>query len=208
MRVRLTKELDDQPAQTVARDKTPEDRPGRRGFSSDQPEDRKQQEPFEPRFVELRRMAASRPSGRKDHAPIDVGRPPIEFPVDKISQAAESQSDRRDRRSEIRNRIDGNALTSAEPNQWDDRAEQPAVEWHPAFPDCDDFGGMLDVVGKIIKEGVTQPASDKDPQGGPHDHVINLIPWDGESLLFDLPLDQKIGDGQSDQIHETVPAEL
>src|SRR5512146_573340 len=53
VRIRLTKQLHHQPAKPIARNKTPKDRSWRRGFSSDQPEDRKQEQPFEASFVEL-----------------------------------------------------------------------------------------------------------------------------------------------------------
>ena len=116
MGIRLTKKFHNEAAYSIAGDKAPKDRTGWCRSSSDRPKHDKQEQPFQTGFIQLRRVPTSRPSGRKDHAPSDVGSPSVEFSVNEVAQAAESQADRRDGCGEIRNRIDGDALASAKPD--------------------------------------------------------------------------------------------
>src|SRR5215467_6057503 len=107
-------------------------------------------------------MATDRSSCREDHAPRDVGGPSIEFTIDKIAEASESQPDGRDGCRKIGERIERNALSSAEPGKGHNRADQPSVKRHPAFPYSKELCWMLQVVGKVIEEGIAKPATDKD----------------------------------------------
>ncbi|MCG3770621.1 MAG: hypothetical protein JW384_01771 [Nitrosomonadaceae bacterium] len=82
------------------------------------------------------------------------------------------------------------------------------MEGHAPFPDRYDTGWMLDIVGEIIKKRIAEPSSDKHPECRPHHHIIDLVLGHGEAARLYSTLDQEIGEGQSDQIHQTVPAKL
>src|SRR4029079_14512513 len=67
---------------------------------------------------------------------------------------------------------------------------------------------MLQVIRKIVKQGIAEAPTDEHAQRGPDDHIVDLVLGDRESFLTDLACNEEIGRGQTDQIHQSVPAEL
>ena len=116
--VRLPEPLDEEPRQRVADQHQPEHppRPPERPRPDRQRQHREQQQPFEPRLVELRRMprAGPRPVRRaglrrlagKHHRPGRRRRPSPELGVDEVRQPPEEQPDRRRRRHRVADRQD------------------------------------------------------------------------------------------------------
>lgn len=89
MGIRFAKEFHDYPAESVACDKTPEDRSRRWQSLRDDPEQGEEEQPFKTRFIELRGMAADRSPVRKHHAPLDIGRSTVQFSIDEIAEPPE-----------------------------------------------------------------------------------------------------------------------
>src|SRR5688572_20376881 len=208
MSVRLPEKFYDDATEAVTGQKAPKHRARRGDFASDQPEHSKQQQAFKTGFIELRGVAAGRSAGGKHHTPGNIGGASVQLSVDEISKAAKPQADWRDGGREIGNSIDGNALTFAEPDQRDDGPDQPSMKRHAAFPHGEDFQGMLRVVGKIIEQGIPDPAADKYPQRRPDDHIVNLVFRDCQSFFTHFARNEEIRCSQSDQVHEAIPAEL
>src|SRR6059036_3181708 len=121
--VGFAKELHNYATEAVAGDEAPTDGAGRGRLTADQPQHDEQEPAFQSCFVELRRVPAFGPAAREDHAPRYITRTAVEFPVDKIPQAPQPQSDRNSNRSEIGNRVKREAAATAEQPDREDRPE-------------------------------------------------------------------------------------
>ncbi len=207
--VRLAEEFHHEAAQPVAGDEAPKDGARGRRPPPDPPQNDEQQEALERRLVQLRRMPALGSAAGENHAPFDVRRSAVEFPVDEVADPAEPQADRRGGRGQVGYRIDRDTAPPAEPPQRDDCSDETAVEGHAAFPDRDDFRWMFKVVvGEIVEERIAESPAHKDPHRRVHDHVVDLIFGQRQSLRGRFGFDEKIRRRQPDQVHEPVPAEL
>ena len=206
--IRFTEQFDDEPADTVPSDEGPEDRPRWGRSPINQPQHREQRQPFQRCLVQLGGMAAGGPSSGKDHAPVDIGRPAEELTIDEVPNSSAPQTDRCDRGREVCDGVDGNPLLSAEPDQGEDRPQEPAVEGHPSLPHCEKFQGVLAVVRKVIEERVADPSSKKHAEGGIDNHVIDLVLPDRQLLPRHIPPNEKIRGGEPDQVHQPIPAKL
>ncbi len=82
------------------------------------------------------------------------------------------------------------------------------MEGHASFPDGEEFQWILAVVGKVVKERVADPPTEKHAEGCVDDHVIDLVLPDLQPFTGNFVLNKKVSRGQADQVHQSVPAEL
>src|SRR5438067_13622782 len=118
-------------------------------------------------------MAAERPpAGRvKDHAPRDVGRATEELPVDEVAEASEAKSDGDSWRGQVGDGVEAVSFSVAKNAYRNDHADQSAMKRHAAFPHRQKFRRILDVIGKIVEQGIAQAAAQDDSDRGIEDEI-------------------------------------
>src|SRR5262245_31703846 len=120
-------------------------------------------------------MPAGRTTAWEHHAPGNVRGSSIELAVDEVAQSSETQADRGDGCGQIRDRVDADLLTLAEPYERHDGTEQSAVKRHAALPDGEELQRVLQIIRKVVEQRVAQPPADKHTQRGPDDHIVDLL---------------------------------
>ena len=181
LRVGLAKELARHAGDRVARPgTTPVTIPGRcRAPSrSAAKSNRNSRRPFAERFVELARMARHRAAIRENHCPRHVARPPVQFAVDEIGDAAEKQPDRDRLGNDVGK---GKERYSAPPSKQDDRdrhAERAAMERHAAMPYEERLDRMIEIILGFIEQNVADAPAEHDAERRPHQEVVDIAPRD------------------------------
>ena len=120
---------------------------------------------------------------RENHSPGNGGRPPIELSVDKVSDPAEGIAQWNGGDEEIGKAPEVNLMPAAENEAGRQDANRPAMVGHPAdsdkpdpigkFEGKKDFQGVMQVIGKIVKQNVTQSGAKDQSQDGPDKIVLN-----------------------------------
>src|ERR1700722_3252670 len=116
---------------------------------------------LEQRLVNLAGMAGQSVRTGEDDRPRNVGRTSPEFRLDEIGDAHEENADRRDQADKVEHGQRRRVVAPGEQQDSNRRADQAAVESHPAFPDFEDFDRVRKIIGGVVKQHVAQaPAYD------------------------------------------------
>src|SRR5712671_1732676 len=115
------------------------------------------------------------PPFREDHRPGDIGGPPVQFAVDEVADASQSQTDRRDGAAEIRNFPEIPAFPARNPYRSEDHPDKPAVERHAALPDREYGEWFANVAAEVVKQDVSEAASDHDAQNQVEQQIVQVI---------------------------------
>src|SRR5262245_37908641 len=94
------------------------------------------------------------------HRPRNARWTAVQSAVDEVAETAQTESDRSRDTSEIGNLPEVPAFPSRDVPRCEDHSEKPAVERHASLPDRKNRLGITPVAAEVVKEYVTQPASD------------------------------------------------
>ncbi len=206
--VRLAEEFHKNADQGIADQKKSQERTRRPLFFPERPEHQKKDHPFQKTFIELGRVAGQRPSAGKNHGPRHVRNPAVELAVDEVAKPAATEPDGRGDYINIRCPQKRKTGVMTEQQTADQKADQGAMKRHAALPGGKDFEGMLPIIGKIIKQRISQTGADHqaDDQGD-----VQVIEMFGKFFIAgfgNLFFDQKKGGRKAYDIHQAIPADL
>lgn len=155
----LTKELNHNPEAPVAKQEKAEHGAGGVGTILGPPEDHEQQHPLQEELIELGGVSGVGTAARKDHGPGQVAFPAKEFGVDEIANPTQAQADGNGHHIDVRRlpEIEFSGLTKQKTTQ--DNPDQGPMKRHPPLPGSDDFGRVVKVIGKIVKQDIAEPAT-------------------------------------------------
>ncbi len=174
--------------------------------------DDERQKPLEQGFVNLARMARQAVGSREDNGPGDVSRAAPEFRANEVGDSAKEDANRRDERAQVKHSQRRRFVAAAEQEDADQRADQPAVKGHAAFPDFEDLDRMGKVILWIVEQNDADPPADDDAKGAIDQEIVDAvgawalcpipIPLVGHDPANEQPTQDKAGD-----IGERVPAD-
>ena len=172
------------------------------------PDDDKQRDAFQPRFIKLRGVARNAVvRAGENHAPRHIRRPSPQFAVNEIADAPEKQSRRNHRRDIIGHIPKAFAFLATKEPQREHHAEQPAVERHAAFPNLERIEQILRPVAHAIKEHVTDAPAEDDAEHQIRHEIAHLLLVPGRVGLRALHTEQ-IGAAEADDVHQAVPGRV
>src|SRR5579864_2481801 len=116
-------------------------------------------------------MARQWPAIWEDHGPGHVGRPTPQFAIDEIGDAAEKQTDRPYRATQIAERQSRNVSAPCKQNDSDRAAGDAAVERHAAVPDLKDLHRMFGEMRQVIEQHIADAAPQDDAERDPDDEI-------------------------------------
>ena len=206
--IRLPEKFHKGAEQAVQCQKGPEDDPRGRLGTACQPDEKEQNRTLEDCLVELGRMAGLGACVGKDDAPRHIGNPTVQLSVDEVAEPPEPQSDGGGLGYEVCDLQEGDLFLACEPESSDNGAGEPAVERHSPFPHRENLDGVGKIEGKVVKQGVPESGAQDQPDRQIENQVRDVVHGKREAFSLHVGAGQKIGGGETDDIHETVPAEL
>ena len=136
--------------------------------------DEEQQETFERRLVELRRVPGQAVRvGWKDHAPGQCRRGAVEFAIDEIGNPPQKQTEGRDRRCDIEQGRRRAVMASATQIKAEGATGETTMKGHAALPDAQDLVGMAHEIIEIVKQHIAEPSAQNHAECRIKQHVIN-----------------------------------
>src|SRR3989475_10755457 len=94
---------------------------------------------------------------------------------DEVADAPQPQADRDGRGGQVRDAVERVPFAPAEGANGGDHAEQPSVEGHPAFPDRQQLGRVVEVVGQVVEEDVAEAPAEDHAEGCVQDEIMQIL---------------------------------
>ena len=104
-------------------------------------------------------MTGGRAYGWKYHCPGDLTYPPPQFLVDEIAQSPCAEPQCTQRREKIGNRQKRPLVTPCVDKHRNTHTEQPTMKGHAAFPNEKHRYRILHIMGCVVEQCVTEPAT-------------------------------------------------
>ena len=144
---------------------------------------------------------------REDHRPGKIGGSgtPPKLSVDEISDAARHETERHERRHEVRDREERLFLSPGKKNHHEDDAEKAAVRAHAAVPERKDFARMRKVVARLIKEAVAEPSAQHHAEDPVKEQILHVLGRDPAPGFLGAQASQAPESGEAQKIHYAVP---
>jgi len=165
---------------------------------------------FEGGLIELGGVPWDKTSQRKDHGPWDIGRTPVQFPVDEISDPAQPKPHRGSESETVRPEPEILPVDPAEDGPCEHRPCHAPMEGHAAGPCGEYLCGVVDVISPTVKDDVPEASSHDYTHDQPHDEGVERgVQGRGPSRVHlpELLAHEEAGGEEPEEIHEAVPPE-
>lgn len=150
-------------------------------------------------------MPRQGPSSWKDHCPWYIGDPAVEFSIDKVSDAAESEANGCRYDHEVSGLPEIDPHVPAEENACDEAADKTSVKGHAAMPNGENLKGFAEIGAWIVEDYVTEARTDEEPDDDIGVKGALKIARNGKSLFLDLKPHEEIGRSEPKEVHHSVP---
>ena len=81
------------------------------------------------------------------------------------------------------------------------------MEGHPAFPDRQQLGRVVEVVGQVVEEDVAEAPAEDHAEGCVQDEIMQILDGQRDVAGGGARLDHEEGGGQAQDVHQPVPSE-
>jgi hypothetical protein len=89
----------------------------------------------------------------------------------------------------------------------ENNSDETTVKGEAAVPDFDDFKRVLKVEAEIVEEHVAESPAENDAQEYREEKIDNEVFFYLEFALADESRDEKIGNYERQNVHESIPAD-
>ncbi len=153
-------------------------------------------------------MARKRPTPREDNPPGYCCFTAVQLAIDKISDPAKPQADRRAEGGHIDQRPERNPFPARKQRKGCDNPQETAVEGHPPFPHRQQLKRIFQVKSGIVEQDISKSPAQHNTHGAPEDQIGNIVPGERQPLSADFGADDQICADKTQNVHQPVPAEL
>jgi len=75
------------------------------------------------------------------------------------------------------------------------------------MPDGEDLKRMVQIGGQVVEEHIAQPRADHQAENDTGKEGLEEVATERKAPFFYLLLDEKVGRGKTDQVHDAVPSD-
>lgn len=138
--------------------------------------------------------------------PGHIGDPAPQLAVQEVADATHAEAKRDQRCHEVGHGEEVALGLVSEPDHGGDDPDQATVERHAAGPDLEQVEGIGQEHVEVVEQHVTDPATQDHPEEAVKQQIGDLVAGPAAVRCIGATPRQPHGEGETKQIHETVPA--
>src|SRR5438094_1856904 len=144
--------------------------------------------------------------GREHHRPWHRGDAAVQLPVDEVADTPEEQAGCARQGQGVGDLPERNAVDARKRSGRDRHPDQGSVERQAAVPDPNEFGGVVQIVPRLVDDGVHQAGPEDHSGQEVADQRVKVTSGQRYQASLDPRPHDPVADEIAHQIHDAVPA--